>query len=706
MRPYLLPLLVSFYLNAAMAQDANEPNNSFSDATTVQLVDLKAEIQGSIHVAGDVDYYTVEVPRAEVLELDVSDVAENIQIEIQIYDARQDPLTQTRSAGAGQPGNLLYLVCAPGTYFISLNARFNQQASAALYTLGVNFDTTDVYECNNNFVTATPIEIGDTIRATVRAASDMDFYAVEVPRAGVFVIDVSDVAQNIQMEVQLYDERQAPLTQTRSDGGGRPANLTYLACSAGTYYISLNARFNQQASAELYTFSVDFDTTDVYECNNNFVTATPVSTGDTVRAAIRASNDMDYYAVEVPRAGVFVLDVSDVAQNIQMEVQLYDERQAPLIQTRSDGAGQPASLVYLVCDPGTYFVSLNARFNQQASAELYSFSVGFDTTDVYECNNNFMTATPVSIGDTINAAIRAAADIDYYTVEVPRAGIFVLDVSDVAQNIQMETQLYDERQAPLSQTRSDGGGQPSSLLYQVCTPGVYYISFNARFNQQTSAELYTFRVGFDTTDIYECNSTFQTAAPINFCEDVRGAFFPSADVDVYSFQADQGDSITVDLRNVATGIVPVLAIYDEAQADVTYLQSEPSAPATFTAAVTGTYYVALTPNRNSQFSSELYNLTISDSTSCGTTPVNVILTEGSIAVAPNPTTDRLVVSYRGKLAPAHTQLVIYGTTGQQLASYSELRSGATLDISALPTGLLFLQFRLRNEVSTLRVMKQ
>lgn len=63
------------------------------------------------------------------------------------------------------------------------------------------------------------------------------------------------------------------------------------------------------------------------EPNNYFNEANVLEWDDlfiSVQGAISPEDDLDYYKLEVPQAGVFVINIFDVPQEVDMDVTLYD----------------------------------------------------------------------------------------------------------------------------------------------------------------------------------------------------------------------------------------------------------------------------------------------------------------------------------------------------------------------------------------------
>ncbi len=89
----------------------------------------------------------------------------------------------------------------------------------------------DLNEPNNSFATATVVTLVDLsaqVDGAINPTGDLDFYRVEVPRAGVLVADVTNVTGGIEMEITLFDSTQREILQ-RVGSDEQPINLTELS---------------------------------------------------------------------------------------------------------------------------------------------------------------------------------------------------------------------------------------------------------------------------------------------------------------------------------------------------------------------------------------------------------------------------------------------------------------------------------------------
>jgi len=116
--------------------DANEVNNSFAQASTINVGETKT---GTIHSDGDVDYYKVTTTQAGVLSVSIPEVPDGLRMFARIYETNNDNSFIGYSyADSGE----------------SINVQANSTTSAGTHYVGIsaNGASRDTYEItiNNN----------------------------------------------------------------------------------------------------------------------------------------------------------------------------------------------------------------------------------------------------------------------------------------------------------------------------------------------------------------------------------------------------------------------------------------------------------------------------------------------------------------------------------------------------------------------------
>lgn len=364
---------------------------------------------------------------------------------------------------------------------------------------------------NNIFSDAATIKLGETNNAKIGTFSDQDFYKLEITKPGVLIADIYNIPTNIGIRYTLYDSRQNEInTWDNRNSGGKPLYANDLVCEVGTYFFRINHYYNNAYNSGLYTFKISLDTEDNYECNNIFSNAGVVNLDEINSAKIGTSGDVDFYKVEITEPGVFIADIYNIPSNIGIRYVLYDSKQNEINSwdNRNSG-GRPLKVARLLCNSGTYFFRINHYYNNASNLNPYTFKVSLDTSDAYECNNSFTTATPIELCETISGAIYDTGDQDYYSFDATAGQQINIQLTNIASNIRPDITLYNSSQ---SQIVSRTGNTGANLNYSFVPSSTekHYIKIEEWGNNASNSQLYELLLesncSLSTNDILNENS--------------------------------------------------------------------------------------------------------------------------------------------------------------------------------------------------------
>ena len=111
----------------------------------------------------------------------------------------------------------------------------------------------DQYEPNDTTGDASPIEIGESIRANFCASDPDDYYTLSVRVASVaIIIELTDIQDDTDLDLYLYDEELIMIAFSNQGSHGVDERITH-SLGVGTYYI------------RVYPFDVPPDSTRWYD---------------------------------------------------------------------------------------------------------------------------------------------------------------------------------------------------------------------------------------------------------------------------------------------------------------------------------------------------------------------------------------------------------------------------------------------------------
>lgn len=454
-------LLILAYAPFAAAQDAQEPNDDFDDAT--ELV-LGTPITGTIHVDGDNDYFRFEVSQGAVLEVDISGVP-TVTWSVELFNQARDEV-EDWVGNTGGPLSFIRLT-DPGIYFLRLGSRFDNDSSPQPYILTVNLDRRDTNEPNGDFDSATPFTLGEIVSGTIRTRRDADFFVFEVPQAGVIDVNLSGIS-GVGWRVELYDINRDRIDNWSSNEG---AALSFaLLSDPGTYFLELAGR-SDESSDQSYSLSISLDLSDRNEPNGDFDEATPIEIDEIVNGTIRTRQDIDLFIFSISQPGVVEISLSGI-RGIFWEVNVYDINRNRIRQWRlNEDISLDETFLF---DVGEYYLEIKDDTGNNISEDTYSLELKLDLRDSNEINNTFATATRIGPNVFIYGTIYSSGDEDYFSFETTEPGFVEIEIDGVATDLGINSTVFDPARDQI--TRQNGGlGQSQSYQLDLLVPGVHYL---------------------------------------------------------------------------------------------------------------------------------------------------------------------------------------------------------------------------------------
>ncbi|MEE4260126.1 MAG: PPC domain-containing protein, partial [Bacteroidales bacterium] len=206
-----LALIISG-LSPALSQDIYEPNNTYETAT---VVTCGQQLSAYIQVEDDVDWYEIEMAESGVLEVSVTSVPDNINMNVEVHMLDENVLTLIADDRVYNPGlgesMLAVAVVDAGTYFIKVVDRYNDAYSDTdPYELELTC-TPNALELNQVYEEAAPIALDTCFEANIYGDNhlytepqDVDWYEVYTENPGVLEVAVTSVPDNLNINVEVY----------------------------------------------------------------------------------------------------------------------------------------------------------------------------------------------------------------------------------------------------------------------------------------------------------------------------------------------------------------------------------------------------------------------------------------------------------------------------------------------------------------------
>ena len=257
-------------------------------------------------------------------------------------------------------------------------------------------------EPNDSVTTATPAALGDTVTGVIDPAGDVDYYALDLVAGTTMDIDVDAqvLGSALDSYIALISADQGVLALS-DDHDGLDSRILYVIPATGRYYVGITDYRYPTAGGSGYTYRIALRTvaTDETEPNNTAATADPMTTTDTLIAAVGTSDDVDYYALDVA-AGTHLGAMAFAVENgPPLHLAVVGTDGVTLLAADSEGLGVRRYLP----NAGRYYVAVRSLFGltglYQVSAAVLPTGPGDPVTALYADIQGVTTAAAGLAGD-------------------------------------------------------------------------------------------------------------------------------------------------------------------------------------------------------------------------------------------------------------------------------------------------------------------
>ena len=237
-------------------------------------------------------------------------------------------------------------------------------------------------------------------------------------------------------------------------------------------------------------------TNEEQEPNNSLDEALLVTLPVNLQGSIEPKGEADWYKIQIDHQGVLQFSTSHVPPNIDLALQVRDE-QKRLVQSwiTARKSGDPLKGEIDLASPGIYYLELRDGHNNAASPDIYRLQLIFiPTKDTGEVNNTQETATPVVLGQAIQANILPRADADWYRLEIPAQGALEVAITDMPPELDIAFQVFGPEKGLLhGWLTTPKPGQDNVQVVDLPAPGTYYLEVRDGHNNARSSQPYTLR---------------------------------------------------------------------------------------------------------------------------------------------------------------------------------------------------------------------
>jgi hypothetical protein len=356
----------SEYAGSDIRPDSYEPD---SRQNPVRANLNGQEIPRTLH-PNDEDWFSLQVPDNGELALETKGTMDTF---LELYEGTSPEARRIASdddSGAGLNGKIEYFAEAGKTYLAKVRGLGGDTGS---YTFSSTFTPMpqDASEPNDTRETAAKIPLGEDLESSFQSEKDEDWYQVEIPDAGGFLIVTTE--GSLDTLITLYDAEGAPLAEDDDSGRGLNARASALV-PGGTLYIRILEVDGDRGRYTLKTQVRAPGEADAFEPDNTKERAHQITPGEPQGRTFTTAEDEDWAVFTIVKPGLYEIRALGEDPALDTYLELYDA-EGEYIDDNDDGGDNYDALIQVELEPGTYFLLITTLDEDPLDNNAYTLSV-------------------------------------------------------------------------------------------------------------------------------------------------------------------------------------------------------------------------------------------------------------------------------------------------------------------------------------------
>ena len=395
------------------------PSYAVTEGTN-KTIKLNTTVKDYLDSSDEVDYFSFKLSKGGSIKIDF-DFDVKSQYTVKLVDLDTNKAIQelkfscevnTVSGRYEKSGNKIRV--EKGEYQIQVSSSNRSKYSDKQYKLVVNYDkeTGDNYEkeSNNTPQASNIIDYNRKITGNLESKSDIDYYMVEIKKAGAFQIKLQ-YEQNVRYNIDVYKDIDGKLSQIQSgkiaenllpSSNGNVYMSDKLRISSGNYYVKISCGYNGAYNDEDYIMTVLYSAENYgsyeREPNDSVNYATEIYISEKFVGNMSSKNDVDYYYTRLC-GGKWYISM-DVPQNAEYNVVVYKDVNGKLDQTISGRVNSTNKYVEVKEAMGDYYIKITSKTYSNEDYTITAMSEEYirkAKTIILEVNNPYMMVDGVTV---------------------------------------------------------------------------------------------------------------------------------------------------------------------------------------------------------------------------------------------------------------------------------------------------------------------
>ncbi len=473
--------------------DRFEPDDTMAEANEIDTDSVPQP--HTLSPAGDRDYLFFHAREGVQYTIETGDLGDECDTVLTLFAENGTELASDDDGGdEALASRLGWIADEDTTMFIQITS-FTEEAEGkdTEYDVWVSesgptrFEE-DEYEPDDTMVDANEILLDTSQVHNIHAQGDQDWVLFRAEEGITYVIETSMLRGEMDSVTHLYDEDGNELAY--DDDGGEEnlaSRIAWTADSTGIMYVMVQHFWDNRSGPDMqYTLSVTVGEpvqADSYEPDDTREQAAQIEVGVHQSHNLHVTGDHDWISFQATTGTTYVIETFNLGSRIDTVIHLYDA-DGQRLASDDDGADEPLAsrIIWTAEADGLLYVMIQEYYdNEMGPGTDYSVSVreqggALLVPDEYEPDDTMAEARDIEMGQVQTHSVHIQGDHDWLAIRAVEGTTYVVETSNLGQEVDTIFFLYDEGGEELAQD-DDGAQEPraSRLTWTAKRTATYYI---------------------------------------------------------------------------------------------------------------------------------------------------------------------------------------------------------------------------------------
>jgi hypothetical protein len=369
---YVAPSTGTYYIDAGAwnegytgtyrASVSVAPVDDYSaDTSTTGVVAVNGSISGNLEVAGDHDWFRVQLLQGVSYIINLRGASANAGTLsdpfLRLYDSTSVLLASDDDSGGDLNSRISFTSSTTAAYYIDAGAHND------LYTGTYTVSVTAVDDYSADTSTTGVVAVNGSISGRLEVAGDHDWFRVQLLQGDSYIINLQGASANAgtlsDPFLRLYNSASMLLASDDDSGGNLNSRISFTSSTTAAYYIDAGAH------NDLYTGTYTVSVTAVDDYSADTSTTGVVAVNGSTGGNLEVAGDHDWFRVQLVQGTSYTIDLRGASANAgtlsDPFLRLYNSASMLLASDDDSGGNLNSRIVFSATSSGAYYIDAGAH---------------------------------------------------------------------------------------------------------------------------------------------------------------------------------------------------------------------------------------------------------------------------------------------------------------------------------------------------------